>query len=298
MSDGFGLEWLRLREAVDRRSRSRALARRFAAAVRERAGAGIAVLLDLGAGAGANVRALAPLIARNQDWRLIDRDPALIAHQPTEIAQWGRAQGYRVAHGSGLASISVDGAEWRVHGIKLDLAELGHLPLVGAHGVTCSALLDLVSMDWLEAFARRLAAADLPFLAALSTDGQREWQPPHEADAVIARAFASHHRRDKGFGPALGGNAPAAAAAIFEGLGYAVAREPSDWHLGAESAAMLELLIRDTTAAAIEVEPAAAVPIAQWRRARLAELKRGQLRLVIGHADIVAMPREAARQLS
>jgi hypothetical protein len=293
VTQGFGLDWLRLREVADRRSRSRALARRFAAAVRARAGGGTALLLDLGAGTGANFRVLAPLIACDQDWRLIDRDPALIAHQPTEIAQWGRAQGYRVAHGSGLASISVGGAEWRVHSTGLDLTDLDGLPLMGVHGVTCSALLDLVSNDWLAALARRLASGYLPFLAALSTDGRREWRPPHQADVVIARAFAGHHRRDKGFGPALSDDAPAVMAAIFESLGYAVSREPSDWRLGAESNAVLELLIEETAAAAGEVEPAAAATIANWRRARLAERGRGELRLLVGHADLVAIPNVA-----
>jgi hypothetical protein len=288
VSRGFDLDWLRLREVADRRARSRSLARRFAAAVRARARGDTAVLLDLGAGTGANFRALAPLIPGDQDWRLIDRDAVLLAHQPAEIAQWARAQGYRVAHGSGIAAISSGDAEWRAHSVALDIAALDRLPLAGVHGVTCSALLDLVSRHWLGGLVGRLGAARLPFLAALTTDGRREWQPAHEADWVIAAAFARHHHRDKGFGPALGGDAPAEASSLLRGLGYAVESEPSDWRLGAESEAALGLLIDGTATAATEADTGTAPAIVEWRKARHAERESGTLRLLIGHRDIFA----------
>ena len=118
----FALDWLRLREPHDLRARSRALARRFGAAVRSRAGTAIASLVDLGAGSGANFRALAPLIPGDQDWRLVDRDRALLAHQAAEIAQWARGQGYRVTHGSGVVTIATGTASWRAHSVDLDLA--------------------------------------------------------------------------------------------------------------------------------------------------------------------------------
>jgi hypothetical protein len=257
-------------------------------AVRARARGDTAVLLDLGAGTGANFRALAPLIPGDQDWRLIDRDAQLLAHQPAEIAQWARAQGYRVAHGSGIAAISSGDAEWRAHCVALDVTALERLPLAGVHGVTCSALLDLVSTDWLSDLVGRFGAVRLPFLAALTTDGRREWQPAHEADAVVAAAFAHHHRGDKGFGPALGGDAPAEAASLLRGAGYTVEGEPSDWRLGAESETLLELLIDDTAAAATEADTSTAPAIAEWQTARHAERASATLRLLIGHQDIFA----------
>ena len=72
MSEGFGLDWLRLREPHDLRARSRALARQFGAAVRARAGNETASVVDLGAGSGANFRVLAPLISGDQD-RVVPR---------------------------------------------------------------------------------------------------------------------------------------------------------------------------------------------------------------------------------
>jgi hypothetical protein len=292
VSEAFGLDWLRLREPQDLRARSRTLARRFGAAVRAQAGGETAALVDLGAGSGANLRALAPLIPGDQDWRLVDRDRALLAHQAAEIAQWARGQGWRVTHGAGVVTVDTGVAHWRAQGVELDLArDLSGLPL-SVHGVTAAALLDLVSAEWLERLADRIAAARVPFLAALSVDGGREWQPAHADDAAIARAFARHQRRDKGFGPALGPGAPAVAEAPFRARGYRVAAAAGEWRLGAGDAAMLAALIDGTAEAAGRADPALAV--ARWRDDRHAELRRGELRLTVGHVDILAEPDESA----
>lgn len=296
MSEGFGLDWLRLREPHDLRARSRALARQFGHAARSRAGRETATLVDLGAGSGANFRALAPLIPGDQDWRLVDRDRALLAHQSAEIAQWARGQGWRVTHGSGVVTVVTGGAQWRAHSVELDLArDFAGLPL-SVHGVTCAALLDLVSAAWLEHLAGRIAAARAPFLAALTVDGRREWQPAHADDAAIAHAFTRHQRRDKGFGPALGPEAPAPAEALFRARGYRVSTAPGAWRLGAGDAAMLAALVDGTVAAAGEAD--SALPLAPWREDRRAQLKLGELRIAIGHVDILAEPDESATALT
>jgi hypothetical protein len=75
---------------------------------------------------------------------------------------------------------------------------------------------------------------------------------------------------------------------VLRGIGYAVESEPSDWRLGAESEALLELLIDGTAAAATEADTAAAPAIAEWRTARHAERESATLRLLIGHQDIFA----------
>ena len=292
MTETFDLDWLRLREPHDLRARSRALGRQFGAAVRTRAGGGTAALVDLGAGSGANVRALAPLIPGDQDWRLVDRDRALLAHQATEIAQWARGQGWRVTHGTGVVTVATGVAHWRAQGVELDLArDLSALPL-SVHGVTSAALLDLVSAAWLERLADRIAAAHVPFLAALTVDGKREWRPAHADDAAIARAFTRHQSGDKGFGPALGAGAPAAAEALFRARGYRVSTAAGEWRLGADDARLLAVLVDGTAEAAGAADRAQLV--SHWRDDRQAELKRGELRLAVGHVDILAEPDESA----
>jgi hypothetical protein len=291
MSEKFDLDWLRLREPHDLRARSRALARRFGASVRARAGNAMVSIVDLGAGTGANFRALAPLIPGDQNWRLVDHDRALLTHQAAEIAQWARGQGWRVTHGTGMVTVNTGAARWRAHGVALDLArELAGMPL-GVHGVTCAALLDLVSRDWLEALADRLAAARVPFLAALTVDGWRDWQPLHPDDAAIGKAFVRHQRGDKGFGRALGPDAPGTAERLLQARGYGVTPAASAWRLRGGDGALLAALIDGAVEAAREADPMIAV--ASWRDERRAELQHGTLRVAVGHVDILAEPDES-----
>jgi len=293
MSEHFDLDWLRLREPLDLSARSRPLARRFAAAVRRRAGTAPASLVDLGAGSGSSFRALAPLVAGDQDWRLVEKDPALLGHQAAEIAQWARGQGYRASLGSGVATVTVGAAAWHAHSVAHDLAErLEALPLAGAHGVTVSALLDLVSRAWLTRLAARLAG--IPFLAAINVDGRRAWEPAHDEDALVETLFARHQRGDKGFGAALGAEAPAATETIFRAAGYQIERQPGDWRLGAAEDRVLAMMIDGAAAAAGEVDPAAASRIARWRGDRHAARAEDALRLTVGHVDILAVRDETA----
>jgi len=295
MSARFDLDWLRLRESADRRARSRALGRRFGAALRHRAGRAPARIVDLGAGSGANFRALAPLIPGDQEWHLVDNDAALLAAQAAEIAQWGRTHGYRVAHGRGIATLAGESGEWRALSFGGDIAQgLAALPLAGAHGLTCSALLDLVSAPWLEGLLARIGAAGLPFLAALTTDGRRAWTPAHAADAALAAAFARDHQSDKGFGPALGGGAPAALESALRRRGYGVESARSDWALGQDDAALLDLLAAGEAAVGVAAGIDAAA-VAAWRQERTAAAAAaGGLRLAVGHLDILGLPPDAA----
>ena len=293
MSKGFGLDWLRLREPHDLRARSRALARQFGAAVRARAGNETASVVDLGAGSGANFRALAPLIPGDQDWRLVDHDRVLLGHQAAEIAQWARGQGWRVTHGSGVVTVATGNAQWRAHSVALDLAQdFAAMPL-SVHGITCAALLDLVSSAWLEQLADRIISARAPFLAALNVDGRRDWLPPHSDDPAIAQAFTRHQHCDKGFGPALGPDAVAQADASFNARGYRVSSAAGAWRVGADDSAMLAELIDGAASAAVEADPALTLALARWRDDRHETLRKGTLSLGVGHVDILAEPDES-----
>ena len=70
--------------------------------------------------------------------------------------------------------------------------------------VTTSALLDLVSAEWLERLAVEAAARRLPVYAALTYQGSASLDPAEPFDLEVIAAVNRHQRRDKGFGLALG----------------------------------------------------------------------------------------------
>ena len=130
--------------------------------------------------------------------------------------------------------------------------------------ITISALLDLVSENWLDRFTRHVASHALPVYAALTYDGRIDISPSDPLDETITSAVNAHQRTDKGFGPALGPSAAAAAISRFEALGYSVVQGNSDWVIGtADQEIQLELLAGWATAAS-EIEALPRRDIDNW----------------------------------
>jgi hypothetical protein len=236
---GFARDWLALRAPYDAAARSVALAREFAAALPARPR-----IVDLAAGDGANRRWLDARLPPATRWTLADNDPALI---------------------DGVADAQL-----------LDLAT--ELERIGDFdAATCSALLDLVSADWLGRFVAWLQGR--PLLAALSIDGRVRFAPEDPEDSAILAAFAADQRRDKGFGPALGAEAPRYLAVLLRDGGYRVETASSDWVLGPGDEAMVTAMIDGFASVAKARE---------WAMRRWEQVQAGRLRLLVGHVDLLA----------
>jgi hypothetical protein len=285
----FGADWLRLREPFDAAARSGDLARRFGAALAGRRGAPLRIV-DLAAGSGANLIALAPAIGGDQDWLLMDNDPALLAAQAGEIARWSADRGWRCRRLDRGALVEAGDARWSARAQRADLSSVEALDLAGCDGVTASAFFDLVSEAWLDRLCAVLGRDARPFLATLTVDGRREWHPAAPGDAHVRDAFARHQARDKGFGPALGFHAVSHLARGLAALGYAVSTARSDWRIVAEHRDMLALMVEGTVEAASEAEPSASALFSQWSEERRAQIRAGALTLEVGHLDLLALP--------
>ncbi len=288
----FSAGWLRLREPFDLAARAAAaaqpqMAARLAHWRATQAGSALQVL-DLACGLGANLRALAPRLGGAQCWHLVDHDPALLAALPAALARWSRQQGYRFVS---------DGPGYRIEGPafsaavsheQLDLArDADALKIARGALISASALLDLVSCAWLRPLVRRAREADAAMCWALTVDGRTHWQPADADDAAVQALFGLHQQRDKGFGTALGPQAPAVALALLAEAGYRCTTARSDWHIdGAQGAPMRQAMIDGFAAAALEQDPSAAACIHAWLARRSAGVAHG--RLQVGHLDILA----------
>jgi hypothetical protein len=288
---GFSLAWLRQRAPFDDAARSVALARDFAAAIAARAAARPRRLIDLGAGAGANARALAPAIGGDQEWFLVDDDAALLAAQAGEHLDWAARAGWRAARSGDSVVVYAGASQWRFTSRRLDLARPGALAALDpCDGVTMAALADLVTAAWIDALIAQVARRRVPLLSVLAVDGRREWRPGAPEDALIRAGFDRHQRGDKGFGPALGADAPAYMAARLTAAGYAVSTVPSDWQIGASAHDMIAATVAGEAHAAGEARPDAAAAIAAWHARRKGEMGAGRLSLLVGHRDVLGVP--------
>lgn len=324
---GFDPQWLALREPFDQTAREAAAAHfdwpEFTAHLRSQHSAGAALqVIDLGCGTGASLRALAPRLGGQQHWRLIDHDLQLLAALPQTLARWATAQGGYAAMAAHGMTIELPSASLNVSWQRADLNALHTLALERAQLVTASALLDLVSLDWLQALVERCAVAGAAVCWALTVDARVQWLPGDSADAVIDELFKHDQQRDKGFGPCLGGAAPAAAVAALTRAGYHVQAQPSDWHMsatqGSTHRAMLRAMIDGAVNAALlqSRDSAETGAVQAWQQRRLAQLEAPtdlvvpadpthltnasdaaqaqQLQLQVGHIDVLAWPQRAA----
>ncbi|WP_043829518.1 hypothetical protein [Muricoccus aerilatus] len=286
MTESFDADWLELREPHDARARSIALALALSEALPARPR-----LLDLGAGTGSLFRWLAPILNRPQAWTLVDADVTLIEFAFDTIADRAVSVGFEVsAPNKRTLLVHTPSGAWRVDGLVRDLADAPDgLPLERADAVVCTALCDLVSRSWVTRMAEEL---QLPFYSALNVAGDARFLPPHPADGLVGRAFRRDQGRDKGFGGrALGPGAVGAMAAAFREEGYAVATAPSPWRIGPAETRMLMELAGGHASAALEQLPRGRAAVQAWSAARRAQARRGGLRAVVGHTDLLALPR-------
>jgi SAM-dependent methyltransferase len=263
---GFSADWLTLREPYDLRARNAAVLNSVADAFK---GKSKLHIIDFGCGTGSTLRALAPRLNAAQDWRLIDYDRTLLARAVDSAA-----------------ALNVRGSA-----ITADLdRELETVLQVSADLLTTSALLDLVSDEWLERLANCVSARGIPVYAALSYDGRIEISPAHRADEAIVDAVNQHQRSDKGFGPALGPLAAASAISKFMQRGFSVVQGPADWIASSEDGAFQSAIVQGWGAAAHETGALAHQDIEDWLAFRQEEIAAGHASLRVGHIEFFAVP--------
>lgn len=282
--------WLALREAHDWAARDAslvdALASRLPAAPRLR-------IVDLGTGTGSNLRYLLPRLPGRQEWLLVDTSPDVLRWLPERTAAWATACGLRVEpDGEGFA-VRGEGVDCRV---RLRRQDLG-LPLEPGlfqdrHLVTASALLDLVSDEWLRSLALQCRSAGAAALCSLTYNGETRFEPGEDGDELARDLLNEHQLRDKGLGgPAAGPAAHARAKHWFADAGFDVRDATTNWTVEATADAFQRELINGLAGASIEQRPDLAEVIRSWQARRLAHVEAGQSRVVVGHHDLVAWPR-------
>jgi SAM-dependent methyltransferase len=260
----FSAKWLALREPYDQRARSVSVLERVAATF---AGQPEISVVDLGCGTGSTVRSVGPRLPARQRWRLVDNDLGLLAH----------------------ASALARPPDLLIEVRTIDLVRDLELALDGALDViTTSALLDLVSADWLGRLTVEAAARRLPVYAALTYQGQATLDPAEPFDLEIVAAVNRHQRRDKGFGSALGPEAGLRAVRAFERVGYTVVSGASDWQFALDDRAIQLEVLAGWAGAAGELGDLPQAAIDSWLARRRELVAAGRSSMRVGHVDVFA----------
>jgi trans-aconitate methyltransferase len=267
----YAPQWLELRESADAAARAAELLDPLRIRLANLPGGAVGLVVhDLGCGTGSMGRWLAPRLDGAQQWVLHDHDPALL-HLATVRAPRAAA----------------DGSPVTVTTRRGDLAHLTAADLAGASLVTASALLDVLTRDEIDTLVTACVGAGCPALLTLSVAGRVELTPSHPMDAEIADAFNAHQRR----GELLGPEAINVACEAFAQHGATVRVHPSPWQLGAGHPALTEEWLRGWVGAACEERPELAERAEVYLTERLKSCMADELRVVVHHSDVLALPR-------
>ena len=271
---GFSIEWLNLREASDHKARDRHLLKTAANWLNDLKSKD-KVIVDLGSGTGSTIRGLQryTTLAPSIQWRLVDNDPELLAE-----------------------AVHRHSEEYSIESFLVDLSATQKLPLESVSLITASALLDLVSSNFIRDLCQLIKEKNegrpLGFYSALNYDGCIKWTPFHPLDAAILMNFNTDQRRDKGFGPALGPDATDFLKTQFHSTKFQCLSAKSPWLLGSADYLLTESLINGISGVAIQTGGLTNSDIQDWKTFRIENVRTGTCYL--GHTDIVVLPNSLA----
>ncbi|MGH4023981.1 MAG: SAM-dependent methyltransferase [Pseudonocardiaceae bacterium] len=277
-------DWLALREGADASARAPELVERVRTCLAAPSGSGDparpgdrSVVRDLGCGTGSMGRWLAGRLPGPQLWILHDRDPGLLT-----LAR------------AGMPAVAADGAPVTARTQQGDVTGLRAAEFAGTALVTASALLDLLTAEEVDGLAAACTEAGCAALLTLSVIGHVELTPSDPLDAHVAAAFDTHQRRCTGGRRLLGPDAAPATVDAFGRRGAAVVARPSPWRLGADQAGLVQEWLRGWISAACEQQPDLDRHAGGYLRRRLDACAAGELRVVVGMVDVLALPASAS----
>lgn len=304
----FDQQWLALREPADHRARSRALLEQLQGWLKRRAerreerreerrgkrreeqsagdDAEMLRIVDLGSGAGSNGLYLRDRLRGLQHWTLLDQDAFLLAEARARLSSGPASE---PASEPAKETFLIETCK-----CSLDADNLADLIPAGTHLITASALIDLMSANWLDALADTAKARHAAIYIVLSYAGEFQLRPQLEGDDLIRSLVNDHQHGDKGSGAALGPEATDYLKDRLQARGYEVAVESSPWSLDSADRALQAALICGWCEAAMEQAPTGRAQIEHWQSLRLRQAETGQLKVQVAHHDLFARPATSA----
>jgi hypothetical protein len=260
-------DWLAARVAADDAARAATVSTLLPELSRyliEAAGPGGTVqIIDLGAGTGANQRWLAPRLPIRQRWLHLDHNPVISRSLPlaaeTEIVDESvEALGELLTRSSGDRQL-----------------------------VSCSALLDVLTTEQIQAVCRAVIDNRVPAFFSLTVTGGLRLSPADAHDQLLLAAFNDHQCRAGRAGP----EATTLTVNLLRAAEFAVTTQKTPWRLTAESGlAFVDQMLEERLAAAVAQDPALARTAKAWFELRRAQLAAGLLRIELDHCDILGLP--------
>lgn len=266
----FDETWLALRRPADHQARHPQLTAQAAGWLAQYE---LPEVVDLGTGTGSNYRYLNARLSSDTRWYLMDQDEILLARLQEQLEAGARVDVRKTW-------LTADSLEEQIpESVSL---------------ITASALIDLVSREWLESLAGVATQRGAAILMVLSYDGTFELAPRLPADDKVQMLVNAHQRRNRGAGRAAGPKATVWLAEALEQRDYEVTVADSPWHLDRQHTSLQVQLIESWTRAAREQFGDSPDWLLEWQELRLSQASAGELIIRVGHKDLFAAPRKGS----
>ena len=257
---GFSIDWLDLRESADLQARDKSLIKLAVRWLENISSPDqLPLILDLGSGTGSTVRSFDRVLdaeSLSAHWRLIDNDPSLLSEAKRR---------YETSN--------------RIETCLADLSNIQEISFQNVNLVTTSALLDLVSANFIRDLAQTVKAEShetaIALYSALNYDGTAKWNPQHPLDEKMLSIFNKDQLRDKGFGPALGPGASECFKDEFKAMGFTIMTANSPWKLEPNDHELTTSLIDGFAEVALQRGECSKSEIENWRSFRKNQLSKG-----------------------
>ena len=279
----FSKNWLELREPLDRKSRSNELIKTLSLMLPDRP----IHVIDLGTGTGSNLRYLCKELKGNQIWQLIDNDENLLKTIPAYTKKWAIKNKLLVKELGNEFLIKGENIECHAYIQQKNLSDLTDIKIPEKALVSCSALLDLVSKNWIKTLAKKCMRIKATILFTLNYDGYIKFKPCEEDDKLVRSLINKHQLKNKGFGNAMGPKAGNMAVQVFSEIGYNIRSQYSNWKIKSNDNELQTMLLDMWLDAAIETSPEQKNRLKNWRKKRQYHVISKNSELEIGHTDIL-----------
>jgi len=279
----FSRNWLQLREPLDKASRSQKISKTLRLVRPQRP----IHVMDLATGTGANLRYLCKELGGHQIWHLIDHDKNLLEAIPSYTKDWAAKNKLLVNEIENKFLIKGNNIDCHIYTQQKDLSDPNKISIPEKALVSGSALLDLVSINWLESLAKKCVRIKATILFSLNYDGHIKLKPYEQEDELVRALVNKHQVTNKGFGEAMGPTAGYNAIKIFSELGYNIKNHRSDWHIKSNDQELQTMLLDTWLEAAIEIAPQQTKKLKNWRERRQSHIFSKNSELTVGHTDIL-----------
>jgi hypothetical protein len=220
-------------------------------------------IIDLGAGTGANQRWLAPRLPFRQRWIRLDHNPVISRSLPLPDETM-------------IIDAGVEALDQLLTGSRSN-----------RQLVTCSAVLDVLTTEQIEAVCHAVIENRVPAFFSLTVTGGLTLAPSNLDDQLLLAAFNDHQRRAGRAGP----DATALTVNVLRTAAFTVSTQQTLWQLTADTGpAFVDQVLEERLAAAVAQDPAIAATAAAWLELRRAQLAAGLLSVDLDHCDVLGLP--------